>query len=219
MEFEEIYDDVQVTTHHSSGDGDQSSQCYQGLMPKPSAPEYTNLSGISKRHNADQPYRTAYKSLMVVGGDDATKSEYAIANQSGAFLLDEHSDNDSNSLNRKPSAPPISAKRYVHQKKNVSINEPSTSQELKSQETEAPKGNFKAGCLYCLVLFTIVISLAALAAAIAGIVLWSNMQGPQYMSEVNCLIELLRNGSFCGEINNHLENTNQSACMAFQCAT
>ena len=195
MEFEAIYDDVQVTTDPSSGDGKEPSECYEEMVPPSSAPaEYTNLSGISKHSNVDQLYRTGYKSLLVVSGEGNTKSEYAIANQSGNFTLDESSNNDSNELVRKPSKPPV-PKKYVSQRKNVSINEPLAKEdgEVKGQK-EAPKRNFKVVFLYCLVLFSIVVSLAALAIAITSIV-----QVAQYKSVASCLTELLmQNKSFCG---------------------
>ena len=197
MEFEEIYDDVQVTTHPSSGDGNEPSDCYEAMMPASSAPaEYTNLSGISKRSNVDQLYRTGYKSLLMMSGEDATKNEYAIANQSVNLSLNESSNHGSNELVRKPSKPPV-PKKYVSQRKNVSINEPLAKEDKDlNGQTEAPKR--KVGFLYCLVLFSIVISLAALAVAITSIV-WSNQQVAQYKSVADCLMELLmQNESFCG---------------------
>ena len=225
MEFEEIYDDVQVTTgHHSTSSGVSNQPApqyvYQDLVPKSSAAEYTNLSNVqSKRNNAahDELCRMGYKSLMVVSGEDTTMSEYTVANQSGNFSLDESgaSNVDSGSKFTHKTSKPLVAKRYTSQHKNVSINEPSANrgedQESKDCQREPPKRNAcRVGFLYCLVLVSIVVSLAALAVAIFSIA-WSTMQ---YNSMANCLMELLRDESFCDEC--AMENATQLACMPFQ---
>lgn len=218
MEFEEIYDDVQVTTHPSSGDDNEfkPSDCYEEMMPASSAPaEYTNLSSISKSSNADQLYRTGYKSLLVMSGEDATKNEYAIANQSVNFSLNESSNNGSNELVHKPSKPPV-PKKYVSQRKNVSINEPLVKEDkdLNGQKEAPKRNNVKVCFLYCLVLFSIVISLAALAVAITSI-LWSNQQVTQYQSMADCLVELLmQNELFCG---NNCSQLNGTANYSIRC--
>lgn len=219
MEFEQIYDDVQVTTGlHSSGDDNQSSTqyVYQDPVLNPRAPEYTNLSGIqSKRgRNVDELHRSGYKSLVVRSGEDDT-NEYDIAIRSGIFSSNEiTSMQSSNELACKPSTPPVS-KRHVSQKKNALINGPPAKEdwEVKGCQKEAPKRNFKIVFLYCVVVFSIVISLAALAVAISSIV-WGTLQMAQYRNLANCLMELLlRNESFSGE---HFKNATHSACVPFQ---
>ena len=223
MEFEEIYDDVQVTTgvHSTTDDDRQASQyVYDDLVPKASAAEYTNLSGIKSKHrNANELNRLGYKSLMVLSEDDAMKNEYAIANQSGDFSLDESSNNESSSeLVRKTSNKPLPVvpKRFASQKKSVSVNEPSSAEEdkeLKADQKEVPKRDFRVGILYCLVLISIVISLAALAIAVTSIV-WSVQQMPQYMNMTNCFMKLLQNESFCGKCFED-NATLSEACMSF----
>lgn len=212
-----IYDDIQVTTHHACGDDNRPpSPCYQVPITKSSAP------GYAKQHDVDHDQQ--YKSLVDITSDDnTTKNEYAIANTSGVFLLNERSTKDSIKLNSKPCPPPLSTKPYINQKKRkVSINEPSNNREdilkvLKSQETEATKKSFKVGCLYCLVLFTTAISLAALAVAIYSAVQMPMRYGCALSEdEVNCLMELLQNVSFCDCLKNAI---NQSSCLFFEYET
>jgi hypothetical protein len=225
-ELEEIYDDIQVTTgvHSSTGHNQAPAQCaYQDLVPKSSAAVYTNLSGIKpKRRNADHELnRIGYKSLMVVSGEDAENNEYAIANQSGNFELGDSGNNNSGSGIVRRSSKPLVPKKYVSQKKNVLTKEPSPAEEdkeLKTGQKEAPKRNFRVGILCFLVLFSVVISLAALAVAVTSIV-WSMQQQmeqmEQYRSVATCFMELLQNESFCGECFD--KNVNQSgACMPFK---
>ena len=222
MELEEIYDDVQGTTD----DNNQASQyVYQDLVPNATPAEYANLSGItSKPGSAKELNRLGYKSLMVFSTDDASKNEYAVANQSGNFSLDMSSNNESSSeLVRKRSFKPLPAvpKVYTLQnsKKSVPENEPSSAEEdkeLKANQLqkEVPKRDFRIRILCCLVLISIVISLAASAIAVTSIV-WSVQQMAQYKDVANCFMELLQNKSFCSDECFKDNATLSEACMRF----
>ena len=197
--MEAIYDDVQVTSSLASDKG-HSSHCYQGLVKMNAPFEYANAGEISKQDDTDTN-RSAYKSLNLADCDDTARSEYA--NQSRAFLLKSCSNEDSYKSDHKTSSKP---KKYVYvdQGKNVSVPESSDEREgneLKSPE-EIPKRNSKSGLkvLYCLVLFSTLLSVTALAVATASIV-WYTLQLTQHRSEVSCLIELLQqqNVSLCAK--------------------
>ena len=101
----------------------------------------------------------------------------------------------------------------------MSENEPSSAEEdkeLKADQLqkEVPKRDFRIRILCCLVLISIVISLAASAIAVTSIV-WSVQQMAQYKNVANCFMELLlQNKSFCGEC--FKDNATLSeACMCF----
>lgn len=215
--MEDIYDDVDVTTIHDVGDAN-CSPYYQGLVPVKSSMQYSNTSPFSSQGNPDL-YRTAYKSLLVKEQDDLTNNEYATADQSGAsFQFHSHTNDDNGmELDRKvdpltrtkplPSIPPPKRNYInVNQSKRMSICEQSAEEdqvgeEIKSkEETTTKRRNFKAGCLCCLVLLSLLISMAALATATVSIA-WCmhtlRLDLMQQKAELDCLVDVLRQNGMC----------------------